>query len=86
MAAIVARAGLDVLGRGRPNRTSGVLKNSKERNLLMAPDRAAAEPVANVGFWHEAAVRKCPLLRRLWGLSGHRSAIAELSSIYEFTP
>jgi hypothetical protein len=22
----------------------------------------------------EAAVRKCPLLRRLWGLSGHRSA------------
>jgi hypothetical protein len=32
-------------------------------------------------LWHEAAVRKCPLLRRLWGLSGHRSA----SSIYEYT-
>jgi hypothetical protein len=30
---------------------------------------------------HGAAVRKCPLLRRLWGLSGHRSA----SSIYEYT-
>src|SRR5262249_14871931 len=28
----------------------------------------------------EAAVRQCPLLRRLWGLSGHRSA----SSIYEY--
>src|SRR5262249_22034059 len=26
----------------------------------------------NDGSWHEAAVRKCPLLRRLWGLSGHR--------------
>src|SRR5262245_7341520 len=25
----------------------------------------------DVRFWHEAAVRKCPLLRRLWGLSGH---------------
>ena len=25
-------------------------------------------------LWHKAAVRKCPLLRRLWGLSGHRSA------------
>ena len=37
-------------------------------------------------FWHQAAVRKCPLLRRLCGLSGHRSAIAELSSIYEYTP
>src|SRR5262249_3082764 len=33
----------------------------------------------DVRFWHEAAVMKCPLLRRLWGLSGHRSA----SSIYE---
>jgi hypothetical protein len=33
-------------------------------------------------YRHEAAVRKCPLLRRLWGLSGHRST----SSIYEYTP
>jgi hypothetical protein len=33
-------------------------------------------------YLHEAAVRKCPLLRRLWGLSGHRSA----SSICEYTP
>ncbi len=36
--------------------------------------------------WHEAAITKCPLLRRLWGLIRHRSAIAELSSIYEYTP
>ena len=34
---------------------------------------------ARVSSWHEAAVRKCPLLLRLWVLSGHRSA----SSIYE---
>src|SRR5262249_12275438 len=34
---------------------------------------------ARVRLWHEAAVRKCPRLRRLWGLSGHRSA----PSIYE---
>ena len=41
---------------------------------------------ALVRFWHEAAVRKCPLLRRLWGVSGHPSAIAQQSSIYEYTP
>ena len=34
---------------------------------------------AYVALWHEAAVRKCSLLRRLWGLSGNRLA----SSIYE---
>jgi len=38
--------------------------------------------IAGVRNWHEAAVRKCALLRRLWGLSGHQSA----SSIYEYTP
>jgi len=38
--------------------------------------------VADFGSWHEAAVKKGPLLRRLWGLSGHRSA----SSVYEYTP
>jgi len=38
--------------------------------------------VHEVGLWHEAAVKKCQLLRRLWGLSGHRSA----PSIYEYTP
>src|SRR5262249_16669521 len=37
---------------------------------------------ARVRNWHEAAVRKCPFLRRLWGLSGHRSP----SSICEYTP
>ena len=30
---------------------------------------------------HEAAVRKCPLLRRFWGLSGQRSA----PLVYEYT-
>ena len=44
--------------------------------------RASSVRTARVASWHEAAVRKCPLLRRLWGLSGHRSA----SSIYEYTP
>jgi hypothetical protein len=29
--------------------------------------------IAHSRFWHEAAVRKCPLLRRVWGPSGHRS-------------
>ena len=48
-----------------------------QRKILRKPD---------VSSWHEAAVRKCLLLRRLWGLSGHRSAIAEQSSIYEYTP
>src|SRR5215813_3350717 len=42
----------------------------------------AVRPVGRVRKWHEAAVRKCPLLGRLWGLSGHRSA----STIYEYTP
>src|SRR5262245_36970246 len=32
-----------------------------------------------VHTWHDAVVSRCPLLRRLWGLSGSRSA----SSIYE---
>jgi hypothetical protein len=32
-------------------------------------------PFAHSRYWHEAAVRKCPLLRRLRGLGGHRSAI-----------
>jgi hypothetical protein len=30
----------------------------------------------DVCLWHEAAVRKYPLLRRLWGgLSGHRFSV-----------
>src|SRR5262249_25599713 len=44
--------------------------------------RIIAVQLLRVRFWHEAAIRKCPLLRRLRGLSGHRSA----SSIYEYTP
>jgi hypothetical protein len=28
---------------------------------------------SRMAYWHEAAVRKCPLLRRLWRLSGHQS-------------
>ena len=66
-----------------------------ELDLLMAVDgypsiadlRALrALNACDVSYWHEAAVKKCPLLRRLWGLSEHRSAIAEQSSIYEYTP
>src|SRR5262249_5189017 len=30
---------------------------------------------AHSRFWHEAAVRECPLFRRLWGLGGHCIAI-----------
>jgi len=32
------------------------------------------DATSRVDSWHEAAIRKCPLLRRLWGLSGHWSA------------
>jgi hypothetical protein len=53
---------------------------SKRATLQDNVDRANRKP--HDRFWHEAAVRKCPLLRRLWELSGHRSA----SSIYEYTP
>jgi hypothetical protein len=37
-------------------------------------DRVAVQLAASAHSrsWHEAAVWKCPLLRRLWGLSGHR--------------
>src|SRR5262249_53420564 len=38
-----------------------------------------------VRFWHEAAVRKCPLFAPLVGAKRTSTAIADLSSIYEYT-
>ena len=61
-------------------------RSAGPRHRLLGIAHDVIERVGDVCVWHEAAVRKCPLLRRLWGLSGHRSAIAELSSIYEYTP
>jgi hypothetical protein len=41
---------------------------------------------AHSSFWHQAAVRKCPLFRCFWGLSGHRPAMANRSRFCEYTP
>ena len=39
------------------------------------------QPPRHISTLHEAAVRKCLLMHRLWEVSGHPSAIAEQSSI-----
>jgi hypothetical protein len=39
----------------------------------------------NVAYWHKCEVEERPLLRRLWGLSGHQSAMPN-DAIYEYTP
>src|SRR5215472_1783892 len=40
-----------------------------------ARTRAWFAAIAHSRLWHEAAVRKCPLLRRLWGLTSSRTRL-----------
>jgi hypothetical protein len=62
----------------------GTPPKSASRALIVASARPALIASLSLSTISagEAAARKSPLLRRLWGLSGHRSA----SSIYEYTP
>jgi hypothetical protein len=41
--------------------------------------------VPESGLWHKCEVQERPLLRRLWGLSGHQSAVPN-DAIYEYAP
>jgi hypothetical protein len=52
----------------RPRSAADAARSSRRADRVVVQLAASAHSRC----WHEAAVRKCPLLRRLWGLSGQR--------------